>query len=113
MSQLRYSFSLLQVFIGQTLSYKVGFLTYIDQTNTTTTPGTDGSLLAIIIGASVGGGVLVVSVIVVFFVICCFMRRAKEKDKQFTNLLAQMELWEVEMADECKRGMKVEYMREG
>ena len=48
-----------------------------------------------------------VSVIVVFFVICCFMRRAKEKDKQFTNLLAQMELWEMEMADECKRGMKV------
>ncbi|CAI8038569.1 Plexin-A4 [Geodia barretti] len=59
--------------------------------------------LAIIIGASCGGGVLILLILVMFCVICCVTRRATAREKKFTNLLAQMELWESEMADECKR----------
>ena len=65
------------------------------------------SKLAIIIGASTAGGVVIISLLAIVCIICCFSRRAKAKEKQFTNLLAQMELWEVEMADECKRGKPV------
>ena len=65
----------------------------------------DGTpLTVIIIAASGAGGVLLFSVLIIVCIICCYTRKAKEKEKQFTNLLTQMELWEVEMADECKRG---------
>ena len=92
-----YSLPLLsQVMVGQNLEYNVGTVTY-------TTSDTETSL-SIIIGASCGGGVLILLILVMFFVICCVMRRSTAKEKRFTNLLAQMELWESEMADECKRG---------
>lgn len=87
-----------QVFVGQNRKFEVGTLIYTDA------PSQSDSNLAIIIGASIGGGVLLVSLFIICCVVCCFMSRAKAKDKQFTTLLAQMELWEVEMADECKRG---------
>ena len=63
-------------------------------------------MLGVIIGAAGGstGAVVVVSLFAICCIVCCFSRRAKAKDKQFTNLLSRMELWEVEMADECKRG---------
>ena len=60
--------------------------------------------VAVFIGASCGGGVLILLILIMFFVICCVWRRATAREKKFTNLLAQMELWESEMADECKRG---------
>ena len=82
--------------MGDNLSYDVGTVSYTQQS--------PAAQLPIVVGASVGGGVLILLILVMFVVICCFMRRAKAKEKRFTNLLAQMELWESEMADECKRG---------
>ena len=93
------SLSLLQVRVGQNLRYEVGTVRYVSSS----TPGSE-SKLAIIIGASAAGGVILVSLVVIFFIIVCFTRRARAKEKQFSNLLVQMEQWEVEMADECKRG---------
>ena len=58
----------------------------------------------IIIAGSGAGGVFIFSLLLICIFLCCFLRRARAKEKQFSNLLAQMELWEVEMADECKRG---------
>ena len=58
----------------------------------------------IIIAGSGAGGVFIFSLLLICIFLCCFWRRARAKEKQFSNLLAQMELWEVEMADECKRG---------
>jgi plexin A len=84
------------VMVGENLRYEVGTVTYTEEEETATP-------LAIIIGASCGGGVLILLILVMFCVICCVARRATAREKKFTNLLAQMELWESEMADECKR----------
>ena len=37
-------------------------------------------------------------------IICGYKSKHKKTEQRWTNLLAQMELLEVEMADECKRG---------
>ena len=94
--------SLLQVRVGTTLEFTVGTLTYTESEPSST------PLYVIIIAASAAGGAVLLSLFVICCIICCYTRKAREKEKKFTNLLAQMELWEVEMADECKRG---EYSR--
>lgn len=89
-----------QVTIGQSdLIYDVGDLRY-------TSPSSDSesSMTIIIIAGSSAAGVSFFSLFLICVIVGCFWRRARAKQKQFTNLLAQMELWEVEMADECKRG---------
>ena len=66
----------------------------------------DAVPLVIIIPCVVGGLLLVVafSVCLICCIACCYNSRARKKEKQWTNLLAQMELMEMEMAEECKRG---------
>ena len=89
---------LLQVMVGQNLDFNVGTVTY---TSDSTSSESD---LPIIVGATASGGVVIILLLIMCFIICCFSRRARAKDRQFSNLLVQMEQWEVEMADECKRG---------
>ena len=57
--------------------------------------------------------IVVVVVVVVLLLLGCFLiavivclsrKQQKKKERQYTNLIAKMELLEVEMADECKRG---------
>ena len=91
-------FLMLQVFVGQNLNFSVGTLTYV-----TDDSGVPVRTIAIAVGAS-GGGVLILSVFVICIILCVYSSKSREKDKRLTNLLSQMELWELEMADECKRG---------
>ncbi len=67
-----------------------------------------GLPLDIIIPASVVGVLLVVAVVVIIMccIICRYNSKHKKTEQRWTNLLAQMELLEVEMADECKRGKR-------
>ncbi len=62
--------------------------------------------LEIIIPSVVGG--FAVMVILLVLVMCCiicgYQSKHKKTEQRWTNLLAQMELLEIEMADECKRG---------
>jgi len=62
--------------------------------------------LALIIPVIVGPVVLVllISFLLICIIVCVSASRSREKDKRLTTLLSQMELWEIEMADECKRG---------
>ena len=77
-----------QVFIGQTLRYNVGILTYTDLANTTTSSTEPaGSSLGIILGVVVSGTVLLVSVLV-FFVGYLVVRRMEKNKKQLTPLMA-------------------------
>ena len=84
------------MFVGQNLGpFDVGSLSYV--------PGLD--IIPIIAG--VGGGVVGIVLfflLVICIVVCCYQRKGKEKEKKVQNLLSQMEHWELEMADECKRG---------
>ena len=89
-------FLMLQVFVGQNLNFSVGTLTYV-------TDDSGVPVIAIAVGAS-AGGVLILSVFVICIILCVYSSKSREKDKRLTNLLSQMELWELEMADECKRG---------
>ena len=89
---------LLQVQVGANLEFLVGTLTYTESESGAT------PVYVIIIAASAAGGAVLLSLLVICCIICWYTRKAREKEKRFTNLLAQMELWEVEMADECKRG---------
>ena len=71
---------------------------------------TSNEVPLVIIIPSVVGGLLVV--IVLFLLITCcitcgYKSKHKKTEQRWTNLLAQMELLEVEMADECKRGVCV------
>ena len=80
--------SLLQVFIGQTLRYNVGILTYTELANTTTSSTEPaGSSLGIILGVVVSGTVLLVSALV-FFVGYLVVRRMEKNKKQLTPLVA-------------------------
>ena len=86
--------------IGTNLNFTVGTLTY-------TTATTQEQLnLALIIPVIVGPVVLVllISLLLICIIMCVSARKSREKDKRLTTLLSQMELWEMEMADECKRG---------
>ena len=90
---------LLQVFVGGNIEEPLSQqLEYIDAESAVP--------LVIIIPCVVGGLLLVVafSVFLICCIACCYNTRARKKEKQWTNLLAQMELMEMEMAEECKRG---------
>ena len=89
-------FFLLQVMIGTNFTFTVGTLRY------TTTPLN----LQLIIPVTAGpvALVLLLSMVIICIVICVTRSSARAKDKRLTTLLSQMELWELEMADECKRG---------
>ena len=48
-------------------------------------------------------------IVLLLMIMCCivcgyYKSKHKKTEQRWTNLLAQMELLEVEMADECKRG---------
>ena len=90
-------FFLLQVMIGTNLNFTVGTLMYTS---------TGGLSLQLIIPVTVGpvALVLLLSMLVICIIICVTRSSALAKDKRLTTLLSQMELWELEMADECKRG---------
>ncbi len=62
--------------------------------------------LEIIIPSVVGGFAVVVILLVLVMccIICGYKSKHKKTEQRWTNLLAQMELLEIEMADECKRG---------
>ena len=78
-----------QVFIGQTLRYDVGILTYTELANTTTSSTESaGSSLGIILGVVVSGTVLLVSALV-FFAGYLVVRRMERNKKQLTALVAQ------------------------
>ncbi|XP_064399093.1 plexin-A1-like isoform X2 [Halichondria panicea] len=61
--------------------------------------------LEIIIPSVVGGFAVVVILLVLVMccIICVYTSKHKKTEQRWTNLLAQMELLEIEMADECKR----------
>lgn len=64
------------------------------------------NVLIIAVPAAVAG--LIILLVLVFSITCCiyvrFKRSNKERDRQFQGLLAQMELMESELAEECRRG---------
>ena len=51
--------------------------------------------------------VVIISLIIICCVVCLYRKKSKKNEQRWTNLLSQMELMELEMADECKRGMCV------
>ena len=64
------------------------------------------NILIVAVPAAVAGLIIVSAL--VFSITCCiyvrFKRSSKERDRQFQGLLAQMELMESELAEECRRG---------
>ena len=70
--------------------------------------------LEIIIPVVVGGlaAVVLLSLFIICCVVCYHSKKSKKNEQRWTNLLSQMELMEMEMADECKRG-KNERERDG
>ena len=80
--------------IGSSLTVNVGTLQY------------SLNVFIIAVPAAVAG--LIILLAVVFSIACClyvrFKRSSKERDRQFQGLLAQMELMESELAEECRRG---------
>ena len=64
------------------------------------------NVLIVAVPAAVAG--LIIFLALVFSITCClyvrFKRSNKERDRQFQGLLAQMELMESELAEECRRG---------
>ena len=82
--------------IGTNLTFTAGTLTY-------TSGGLNLQLIIPVIAGPVAL-VLLLSMLVICIVICVTRSSARAKDKRLTTLLSQMELWELEMADECKRG---------
>jgi hypothetical protein len=66
--------------------------------------------LEIIIPVVVGGLAVVAFffILIICCVVCYHSRKSKKTEQRWTNLLSQMELMELEMADECKRGELVE-----
>ena len=93
-----------QVSIGQYISESLD--TRLRYTTTTT-----NELPLHIIIPVIAGGLFVV-VVFSFLIICCVVcyhrRKSKKNEQRWTNLLSQMELMELEMADECKRGESVD-----
>ncbi len=83
------------------LNFSVGSVQYVEADGGSSGPD------YLVIGAAVGGAVVVIGLtcfLIIIIIICGYNSKARQKDKQLTNLLAQMELWEIEMADECKKG---------
>ena len=68
------------------------------------------SSIPLVIIIPVIAGSVVVVVILSLFIICCVVcyhrKKSKKNEQRWTNLLSQMELMELEMADECKRGKR-------
>ena len=66
----------------------------------------DSLPLEIIIPVIAGGLVAVALffILIICCVVCYHRRKSKKNEQRWTNLLSQMELMELEMADECKRG---------
>ena len=83
-----------QVRIGSNFIVDVGVLRY------------ELNVFIYAIPAAVAG--LIILLVLVFSITCCiyvrFKRSNKERDRQFQGLLAQMELMESELAEECRRG---------
>ena len=83
-----------QVRIGMNFTVDVGVLQY------------ELNVFIYAIPAAVAG--LIILLVLVFSITCCiyvrFKRSNKERDRQFQGLLAQMELMESELAEECRRG---------
>ena len=94
-------YTISQVSVGQYISEILPTpLRYIAAATTREIP------LVIIIPA-VAGGLLVVALffmVIICCVVCYHRRKSKKTEQRWTNLLSQMELMELEMADECKRG---------
>ena len=67
--------------------------------------------LVIIIPVVAGGPLIVVflSMLIICCVVCYHRRKSKKNEQRWTNLLSQMELMELEMADECKRGELIDW----
>lgn len=80
--------------IGSSLTVNVGTLRY------------SLNVLIVAVPAAVAG--LIILLVLVFSITCClyvrFKMSNKERDRQFQGLLAQMELMESELAEECRRG---------
>ena len=90
-----------QVSVGQFIASETTprILRYVTQVSNT-------RLLVIIIPVIAGGLLIVVacSMFIICCVVCYHRRKSKKNEQRWTNLLSQMELMELEMADECKRG---------
>ena len=84
--------------IGTNLNFTVGTLTY----QAAAAPLNLALIIPVIVGPVVL--VLLISFLLICIIVCVSASRSREKDKRLTTLLSQMELWEIEMADECKRG---------
>ena len=80
--------------IGSSLTVNVGTLQY------------SLNILIVAVPAAVAG--LIILLVLIFSITCClyvrFKMSNKERDRQFQGLLAQMELMESELAEECRRG---------
>ena len=76
---------LLQVRVGANLEFLVGTLTYTESESGAT------PVYVIIIAASAAGGAVLLSLLVICCIICWYTRKAREKEKRFTNLLAQFQ----------------------
>ena len=73
---------------------------------------TGGDIPLVIIIPVVAGGPLIVvflSMLIICCVVCYHRRKSKKNEQRWTNLLSQMELMELEMADECKRGELIDW----
>ena len=98
-------YAIFQVSVGRYVSETLPTpLRYVDAPTASEIP------LVIIIPV-IGGGLLVVvifSMLIICCVVCYHRRKSKKTEQRWTNLLSQMELMELEMADECKRGELVD-----
>ncbi len=88
-----------QITIGNIMNLRVGNLTYMAQEDTSVP-------LSVIIPAVVVpvAAIFICCVVSIVVIILVASRVSKKKERQYTSLIAKMELLEYEMADECKRG---------
>ncbi len=78
-------------------------ITLSDRLILSSNPSTNIGLIIGVV-AGVVGFLLITCLILIVAIIMISRKQSKKKERQYTNLIARMELLEVEMADECKRG---------
>ena len=99
--------TILQVSFGRNI-----VIVLTERLSVTSSPGVNIYLIVGVVAAGVF--VLLVFCCMVIAIIICFSRKqSKKKELQYTSLIAKMELLEVEMADECKRGESCSPVRRG
>ena len=90
-------FACVQVNIGANLTIEVGVLRY--------------SVNIYVVAVPAAVAAVIILIVLVVSIVCCayvwFKRSTKERDRQLQGLLAQMELMESELAEECRRGAYV------